>query len=177
MNLNKLNVMLKNGTITQNEYNEMKSKMGIKGKNNTKNGGTLLMAVFLFSLSPILTFGALPIWGKVITIVSLATALFLSIETSFFKKRLICKMSRKEDFFHNFSMPDIKTQMFKINLFLIIGFGGIYTSYAVYTFGWYVNYRKYNYIGVDYFDTLLITAVFLIIFFFIYVIFRWRIVK
>lgn len=69
-------------------------------------------------------------------------------------------MSRKEDFFHNFSMPDIKTQMFKINLFLIIGFGGIYTSYAVYTFGWYVNYRKYNYIGVDYFDTLLITAVF-----------------
>ena len=85
MNLNKLNVMLKNGTITQNEYNEMKSKMGIKGKNNTKNGGTLLMAVFLFSLSPILTFGALPIWGKVITIVSLATALFLSIETSFFK--------------------------------------------------------------------------------------------
>lgn len=174
MNLNKLNVMLKNGTITQNEYNEMKSKLGTKEKNNTKNGGTLLMAVFLFSLSPILTFGALPIWGKVITIISLATALFLSIETSFFKKRLICKMSRKEDFFHNFSMPDIKTQMFKINLFLIIGFGGIYTSYAVYTFGWYVNYRKYNYIGVDYFDTLLITAVFLIIFFFIYVIFRFK---
>lgn len=177
MNLDKLNIMLKNGTITQNEYNEMKSKLGTKGKNNTKNGGTLLMAALLFSLSPILTFGALPIWGKVIMIISVATVLFLSIETSFLKKRLICNMNRKEDFFHNFFMSDIKTQMFKTNLVLIIGFGGIYTSYAVYTFGWYVNYRKYNYIGVDYFDTLLITTVFLIIFFCIYAILRFKFFK
>ena len=86
-------------------------------------------------------------------------------------------MNRKEDFFHNFFMSDIKTQMFKTNLVLIIGFGGIYTSYAFYTFGWYVNYRKYNYIGVDYFDTLLITTVFLIIFFCIYAILRFKFFK
>lgn len=177
MNLDKLNIMLKNGTITQNEYNEMKSKLGIKGKNNTKNGGTLLMAALLFSLSPILTFGALPIWGKVIMIISVATVLFLSIETSFLKKRLICNMNRKEDFSHNFLMSDIKTQIFKTNLVLIIGFVGIYASYDFYTFGWYVNYRKYNYIGVDYFDTLLITTVFLIIFFCIYAILRFKFFK
>ena len=177
MDLDKLNIMLKNGTITQNEYNEMKSKLGTKGKNNTKNGSFLLMGILLFFLSPILTFGALPIWGKIIMIISMAKVLFLSIEPSFLKKRLICNMNRKEDFSYNFLMSDIKTQMFNINLVLIIGLGVIYTSYAFYTFGWYVNYRKYNYIGVDCFDTLLITTIFLIIFFIIYIILRFKFLK
>ena len=52
MNLDKLNIMLKNGTITQNEYNEMKSKLGTKGKKqHEKRRHFINGSIIVFSIS------------------------------------------------------------------------------------------------------------------------------
>lgn len=134
-----------------------------KPTKSKEDGGVLTIGlIVLFLIAPILTFKALPLWGKIIDVVFLAYALF-----SLFEPKI-----RKKDY--KYLYQDKYKPIRIINYVLLL------LTYLVYCRNCYVqynNYKRYDYIGSDFTYALKIFTICLIITAFISAISRFIFLK
>ncbi len=104
-------------------------------------GGSIIVAIVCFCISPLLVFKAMPLYGKLLSILYLLGSVLIILEPRFVKSRL----SISSKYYSGISIYQ------KISYVLI---GATYLFFCRNCFVQFINFRKYDYINADFTYTM-----------------------